>query len=173
VTNPDVVTIRPRKVRRVSFVLAPVVVVFFAVLGAVLSGPVGDTSAVFQPSDRYAMGLLGLLVAGAILMFARPRVVADAAHIRIQNIVGGYDLPWAVVRAIRFDRGNPCLTLELADDDVVMVMAVQATDKEHAVLAARELRRLFAESGVVPAPEPRAPSAPGTTFDAPERYAAG
>ena len=48
-------------------------------------------------------------------------------------MIGGYDLPWEVVRGIRFERGNPWVTLELEDDDVVAVMAVQAADKEHAV----------------------------------------
>jgi hypothetical protein len=88
------------------------------------------------------MVVLGLLAAGAILLFTRPRVVADEQHIKIQNVMGGYDLPWSVVRKIRFDRGNPWVSLELEDDDVVAVMAVQAADKEHAVAAVRALREL-------------------------------
>jgi hypothetical protein len=79
-----------------------------------------------------------------VLLVARPRVVADEEHVKIQNILGGYDLPWSVVHAVRFDRGNPWLTLELENDDVVAVMAIQATDKEHAVTGARTLRALLA-----------------------------
>ena len=49
-----------------------------------------------------------------------------------------------MVRRIRFDKGNPWVSLELEDDEVVAVMAVQAADKEHAVAAARQLRALLA-----------------------------
>jgi hypothetical protein len=139
------VTIRPRKIRRVAFIAAPVVVVFFAVLATLLTGPTGaDNGGVFEPSDQIAMVVLGFFIAGGVLLIARPRVVADADHIKIQNILGGYDLPWSVVRTVRFDRGNPWLTLELENDDVVAVMAIQATDKQHAVAGARTLRGLLA-----------------------------
>ena len=139
----EAVTIRPRKIRRVCWALAPVVVVFFAVMGSLLGGSTGEGSAVFQPSDRLAMMALGLFAAAAILLFTRPRVVADAAHIKITNVIGGYNLPWEVVRAVRFERGNPWVSLELQDDDVVAVMAIQATDKEYAVAGVRTLRALL------------------------------
>jgi hypothetical protein len=126
--------------------MAPTVAVVFALLALLLSGSIGastgDGEGVFQPGDTIAMVVLGLLAAGAILLFTRPRVVADEQHIKIQNVMGGYDLPWSVVRKIRFDRGNPWVSLELEDDDVVAVMAVQAADKEHAVAAVRALREL-------------------------------
>jgi hypothetical protein len=140
------VVIRPRRVRRVSFVLAPLVAVFFAVLGALLRGPIGGspTSGVFQGGDQVAMIVLGLLAAGAILLFTRPRVVADAQHIEVRNVIGSHTLPWELVRGIVFERGNPWVSLELADDDTLAVMAVQAADKEHAVAAVRTLRALHA-----------------------------
>jgi hypothetical protein len=141
---PGIVVIRPRRVRRVCWVLAPVVVLFFAVLGALLRGPVGGapTSGVFQGGDQVAMVVLGLLAGGAILLFTRPRVVADAQHIEVRNVIGSHTLPWGVVRGIVFERGNPWVSLDLEDDDTLAVMAVQATDKEHAVAAVRALRAL-------------------------------
>jgi hypothetical protein len=145
VSSTEPVVIRPRKVRRVAWVMAPVIVVFFVVLGILLTGPTGnDDNSVFKPSDQIAMGLLGVLLAGGVLMIGRPRVLADQRHVKIQNIIGGYDLPWDVVRAVRFDRGSPWLTLELENDDIVAVMAIQATDKELAVTDARTLRTLLA-----------------------------
>jgi len=139
------VTIRPRRIRRMAFVAAPLVAIFFAVLATLLSGPTGQNgSAVFQTSDRIAMSALGLIAGAAILVVARPKVIADATSIKVQNIIGGYELPWSVVRAVRFDRRSPCLTLELEDDDVVFVMAVQAADKQYAVESARALRALHA-----------------------------
>ena len=147
VTSPT--TIRPRKIRRVCWILAPAVVAFFAVLAVALGGDAGEVDergGAFEASDQLAMVGLGLLAAAAILLFTRPKVTADARHVRIQNVIGGYDLPWEVVRAVRFGRGSPWATLELEDDDVVAVMAVQATDKDHAVAAVRALRALHAAS---------------------------
>ena len=58
------------------------------------------------------------------------------------NVVGGYDLPWSVVRAVRFDRNSPWATLELANDEQVSVHALQAADKDYAVDGVRALRAL-------------------------------
>jgi hypothetical protein len=144
------VTFRPRRIRRVCWILAPAVVVFFAVLAWALGGQPADIGegggGAFETGDQIAMAGLGLLAAGAILLLGRPRVTADERHVAIQNILGGYDLPWEVVREVRFERGSPWATLELEDDDVVAVMAIQAADKEHAVVAVRALRDLLAAS---------------------------
>ena len=130
--------------RRVFGSLRSRVVVFFVALGLLLSGSASEGDAPFETSDRVAMMALGLFVAGGILLFTRPKVVADATHIKITNVIGGYDLPWDVVRAIRFDRGNPWVSLELRDDDVVAVMAIQAADKDYALAGVRTLRALHA-----------------------------
>jgi hypothetical protein len=134
---------RPQKTRKVCFVLAVVVVLFFAGVGTALTGKVDTGEGVFHTSDQVAMIVLGLIIALGILAFARPRVIADAAGVRIRNVIGGYELPWEVVRGIRFERGNPWVSLELEDDDVVAIMAIQAADKEYAVTAARALRALL------------------------------
>jgi hypothetical protein len=140
----DVLTVRPIKLRRVCWVLAPLVVACFMLLGALLSGSIGPGQGTFQTSDQVAMGMLGLLAATGILLFTRPKVTADGEHVVIQNVIGGYDLPWAVVSAIRFDRGASWASLELADGDVVALMAIQAADKSRAVESIRALRALHA-----------------------------
>jgi hypothetical protein len=139
-----VVTIRPRKIRVVAWVGAVLLVAFFSAVATALTGSTGEGPAVFQRGDQLAM--IGLGVAGglAILTLTRPRVDADEHRIKIRNVVGGYELPWQIVRAVRFERGHPWASLELADDDVVAVMAVQAVDKEYAVEAIGRLRRLHA-----------------------------
>jgi hypothetical protein len=125
--------------------MAGAVVVIFTAVGIGLRGTTDGGAGVFHTSDQIAMIGLGLLGAAGILMFTRPRVSADAKGIRVRNLIGGYDLPWEVVRSIRFDRGAPWASLELRDDDIVAVMAVQAADKEYAVAAVRALRSLLAE----------------------------
>lgn len=125
------------------WIAAIAVVIIFSAVATALRGDT-EGGGVFGVADQIAMVGLGLLGAAGILSLTRPRVEADAERIKIRNVVGSYELPWQVVRAVRFDRGAPWASLELADDDVVAVMAVQAADKEYAVAAVRELRALLA-----------------------------
>jgi hypothetical protein len=140
-----VVTARPGKATKIAWTLAVLVVVLFTVIGTALHGTTDGGRGVFQASDQFAMIGLGLLGALGILLFTRPRLVADERGVRIRNVIGGYDLPWEVIRSVQFGRGAPWASLELQDDDVVAVMAVQAADKESAVATVRALRALLAE----------------------------
>jgi len=142
--STDVVIARPRKARIVCWIAAPLIVVIFALIATGLHGKTGDGPGTFQRGDQIAMIGLGALAALGVLMFTRPRVVADAQGVRVRNVFGSYEVPWEVVRGVTFGRGAPWLTLQLHDDDVLSVMAVQAADKEHAVRAARALRALHA-----------------------------
>lgn len=143
--DPERVWFRPRRIRVVAWAAAAVTVLAAVGLAAALSGPVttdgdGEPTAVFGTADRIGMIGLGVIGAAALLTLARPLVVADADGIRVRNLVGDRWLSWAVVRAVRFDRGASWATLELADDDVLGLLAVQAVDKQHAVAAVRALR---------------------------------
>lgn len=131
---------RPKRVRVACAIGAASIFVLFTVIGVAL------TNANFKPGDKYAMIGLGALFAAGILIIARPRVKADAEGVSVQNIIGGYRLPWDVVRKVRFDKGQPWLYLELENDDTVAVLAVQAVDKQHAVEAVRCLRSLHAQA---------------------------
>jgi len=138
------VVFRPRRIRWVAGVTAFVVVVLFTVLSFGLHGSTGDNLGQFRRGDQTAMIGLGVLIALGILAFIRPRVIADASGVRVRNVLGGYELPWSAVRAVRFDRNSPWATLELHDDETVSVHALQAADKEYAVEGVRALRALHA-----------------------------
>jgi hypothetical protein len=146
----ETVEYRPKRIRWVAGIAALFVVVLFTAVSFGLHGSAGfDNSGRFERGDQTAMIGLGVLIALGILAFTRPRVRADANGIRIRNVVGGYDLPWSVVRAVRFDRSSPWATLELHDDDTVSVHALQAADREYAVDGVRTLRALHrAAAGV-------------------------
>jgi hypothetical protein len=135
---------RPRRVRQVCWILAAAVLAVSIVGSTAVHGVTDGGKGTFQRGDQAALIALGALLALGILAFTRPRVSADARHVVVRNVLGGYDLPWAVVRAVRFDRGSPWVTLDLQDDDVVAVMAIQAADKGYALARVRELRALFA-----------------------------
>jgi hypothetical protein len=139
----DRVAYRPKRIRWVAAIGAAAVIMLFTGISFGLHGSAGfEDSGTFQRGDQAAMIGLGLLIGLGFLAFTRPRVWADADGIKIRNVIGGYQLPWAVVRAVRFDRSAAWATLELADDDVVSVHALQAVDKDYAVDGVRTLRAL-------------------------------
>jgi Bacterial PH domain len=143
---------RPQRIRWVAGSLAAGVVVLFTVLSFGLHGQAGFENAgqpgsgSFQRGDQAAMIGLGVLIGLGILAFCRPRVVADDQGVHVRNVVGGYDLPWTVVRAVRFDRNSPWAQLELLDDEQVSIHALQAVDKDYAVDGVRTLRALHSAS---------------------------
>jgi hypothetical protein len=139
---------RPKRVRIVCIAAAVAVFVLFAIIGTLLT-TVGE--GVFKPGDQYAMVVLGALLGAGIMLIARPRVWADASGIKVRNIIGGYALPWDAVRTVSFDRGQPWLSLDLENDDTVVVLAVQAVDKERAVQAVQALRQFHAAAHQVAA----------------------
>jgi hypothetical protein len=109
----------------------------------------------FGTGDQVAIIGLGLVLGAGILLLGRARVDADLAGIRIRNIATRHELPWQVVRAVRFDRKSAWASLLLANDDEVAVLAVQAVDRERAVRAVEGLRTLLAAARArEPAPPP-------------------
>jgi hypothetical protein len=149
--SQEVVHARPQRLRVVCWVSALVIVAVFTLVASALRGGT-EGGGTFAAGDQAAMVGLGVLLAAGVLAMSRPRLVADADGLRIRNIVGGYTLPWAVVRSIRFDDHSPWVSLELADDDTVPVMAVQAADKAYAVSAVRRLRALLEAHQAEPGP---------------------
>nr|WP_305786648.1 PH domain-containing protein [Actinoplanes lichenis] len=133
---------RPQRIRWVTAILAVAVVVLFTVLSFGLHGSTGDGFGQFERGDQGAMIGLGVLIGLGVMAFARPRVWATAEGIKVRNVIGGVELPWSAVRAVRFDRNSPWAMLELHDDETVPVHALQATDKDYAVHGVRTLRAL-------------------------------
>ncbi len=82
-------------------------------------------------------------------MFTRPRIIADADRRTSSQPARLEFFPWPVIAAVRFDRGSPWVAIDLQDDDVISVMAVQAADKDYALDTVRALR-------AAPCREPRA-----------------
>lgn len=141
--DQDVVRARPVRLRRVAVAVAAAVVVMFAVV-ALLLGNTASEGVAFGPGDQVAMLVLGLLVAAGVLLIARPTVIADLDGLRVRNILATTDVPWEIVREVAFRDGSPWALLELADDDQLAVLAVQASDGPRAVAAVRGLRSLQA-----------------------------
>jgi Bacterial PH domain len=140
--EPAPVAAVPRRMRVVCAVVAAVVVGVMVVAAVLLKQTTGVV--VIHTSDQVGMAVLGLLLGAGVLLLARPRVDADAATIRVRNVVTSHELPWAVVQTVRFGRKAPWASLLLENGDEVAVMALQAVDKERALVAVEGLRALHA-----------------------------
>jgi hypothetical protein len=128
--------------RLVCAVVAAVVLVVMVVVAVLLkSSSTGVVS--FGTSDQLSMVGLGVLLAAGILLLARSRVDADAGGVRVRNILGSHALPWAAVRAVRFERSSAWASLLLVTGEEIAVLAVQAADGERAVAAVEGLRALL------------------------------
>jgi len=136
----DGVEVRPRKVRRIAIPAAVVLVVTFVLAGVLLRNT--STGVVFRVSDQVAMGLLGVLLACGVLLLTRPRLRADGDGVEVRNAVITHRYDWATVQSISFPDGAAFARIELPEDEYVPVLAIQATDGDHAVAAMRQLREL-------------------------------
>jgi len=142
---PPAVDVRPLRLVRTCRGLALLVVVVFAVLAVALgNAPEGDVR--FLVADQIAFFVLGLLLAGAVLLLTRARVVADLAGVAVQNALTRKQVPWEVVRDVRLDDGASWAVLDLHDDETVQLLAVQSNDGDAAVDAVLGLRALLRAS---------------------------
>lgn len=124
--------------------LAVAIIAVFTVVGIVLRS--SDTGAVFRTSDQVAMIVLGILIAAGIMLWAVPRVRADAEGIEVRNVLTKRRFAWHEVLSVSFPDGASFARLELPDDEYYTVMAVQAVDGWRAVTAVRALRKLHKQA---------------------------
>lgn len=146
----------PRRMRLICALLAVVVVAVMVVVAVFLRHE--STGVVsFGGADQVAIAGIGVILGAGILFLGRSTVDADASGIRVQNIVGRYELPWAAVESVRFDRRSPWASLRLVTGEEISVLAVQAVDGPRAVVAIEGLRTLLAASRPVASGGPEAP----------------
>lgn len=139
------VVVRPFRAFWASIVLAVFLVAVFVVVAALLRG--SNTGAIFEVSDQIAMVGIGILLGCGALLFATPRVRADAEGIEVRNVIFlTRRYTWLDVMAISFPDGASFARLELPDDEYMGVLAIQAVDRERAVASVRTLRRLHKQA---------------------------
>ena len=136
------VVARPHRVLLFAWVSAVVTVALFTVIAAVLRNT--QTGVYFRFADQVALVLLGLFIAGGLLLLARPRVRADADGIEVRNILTTQRYDWGDVLRVSFPDGASWARLDLPDDEYVSVLAIQAVDGTRAVDAITRVRTLHA-----------------------------
>jgi hypothetical protein len=135
----------PARLRRICQVLAGLVVVVFGLVAVLL--PRGDDAVeAFGPVDQVAFVVIGLVIAGGVLVLTRFRVRADARGVWVRNSLGERFFPWALVVGVHLPQGATWAQLELHDDETVALLAVQTSDGDRAVDVVLALRRLLLES---------------------------
>jgi hypothetical protein len=137
-------TVRPQRVRLITGIVAVVLVAVFVVVAVLLKQ--SNTGVNFHTSDQIAMVGIGLFLGAAVMWLAWPRVAADADGVEVRNLFGTRRFAWTSVKRLSFPDGAWWARLELPADEYVPMMAIQALDRERAVAAMRELRRLHHEA---------------------------
>lgn len=99
---------------------------------------------IFRTYDRVAVVVLGLIVAGAMLLLTRARVRVGESGVSVRNALGDRLIPWSQVVGVTFPPGKRWARLELPDDEYIPLVAIQSADKEDAVEAMRAIRALLA-----------------------------
>ncbi|HLY34915.1 MAG TPA: PH domain-containing protein [Jatrophihabitantaceae bacterium] len=144
-STPTVVQARPIRMTRIGW--ASAAVVFVAFLVTAIAMPHANAGAHFGVKDQVATALIGLILAGLLIMPTRPRLYADADGVRLRAFLGGWRVvPWDVVVAVEFPANVRFARLRLPGEEVLAIYAVQRMDGGYAVEAMRALRALFATS---------------------------
>lgn len=134
--------VRPRKTTRYAIGIAVLLVVLFSIVGALLR--TSATGVYFRLADQIAMVMFGFLLAGLVLLLARPRLRVNESGVLVRNGLGEKHIDWDLVQGMSFPDGAAWARIELPDDEYVPVLAIQANDKQHAVEAVRAFRALDA-----------------------------
>lgn len=135
------IEIRPYRTPLFAYGAAAIIVAAHVTVGALLK--IKSTGVLFQTSDQVAIALLGVIIGGAVLMLARPRLRVGAAGVAVRNLLGYRLIPWNDVMGLSFPTGARWARVDLPDDEYIAVMAIQAIDKDRAVDAMDRARELF------------------------------
>lgn len=112
----------------VAIVSAIASLVLFAAIAVFLPGP--EHGGNWMAGDRLFFAGVGVAVAAMLWRFAGLRAVPTREALTIRNLLVTRVVPWADIVDVRFEGGDPWVTLELSDTDTVAVMAVQKADGE-------------------------------------------
>ena len=133
--------VRPHLTPYFAYGAAVVILATHVVIGVMLKA--SSTGVGFQTADQVAMVGLGVVIAGAVLLFARPRLRAGRSGLAVRNMLGEKVIAWPEVVDVSFPAGARWARVDLADDEYIPLMAIQAVDKERAVAAMDKVRELL------------------------------
>jgi hypothetical protein len=136
------VELRPHLTPLFAYAAAFLIATVHIVAGLLLKTQ--SSGVIFQTADQVALALLGLVLAAAVLLLARPRLRVGPAGLSVRNMLGDRLIPWSDTVGVSFPVGSRWARIDLPDDEYVPVMAIQAVDKNRAVDAMDTVRALLA-----------------------------
>jgi hypothetical protein len=137
------VTARPVVMSRIAYASSAFVLVVFVVTALVMKRD--NAGAHFGDADQVATVVIGVILAGLLIMPTRPRLEADAESVRLRSFLGGWRIvPWELIVGVEFPSKVRFARLVLPGEETLAIYAVQRLDKAQAVAAMRGLRALFA-----------------------------
>ncbi len=132
--------VRPHLTPYFAYGAAALILAAHVTVGVLLK--IASTGVIFQTADQVAIALLGAVIAGVVLLFARPRLRIGASGVAVRNLLGYRLIPWSDVVGVSFPVGARWARVDLHDDEYVPVLAIQAVDKNRAVDAMDRVRDL-------------------------------
>jgi hypothetical protein len=132
--------VRPHLTPYFAYGAAAVILIAHVTVGVLLK--ISSTGVVFQTADQVAIAMLGAVIAGIVLLFARPRLRVGSPGVAVRNTFGYKLIPWSDVVGVTFPAGARWARVDLPDDEYIPVMAIQAVDKDRAVEAMDDVRAL-------------------------------
>lgn len=134
---------RPVRTSRYAWCAAGFVLAVFIFVALVMKRD--NAGAHFTDKDQIATVVIGIILAGMLIMPTRPRMVADREAVRLRSFLGGWRVvPWDVVVRVEFPSSVRFARLVLPGEETLVIYAIQRADRERAVAAMRALRELFA-----------------------------
>lgn len=137
---PVLLRVRPRKITILAAIAAFVVIAVSVVAGLLLKDV--DEGVSFRTADQIGTIGIGVVLAAAIMTTARPRLRATNAGLWIRNVLGDKFFAWNMIIKVAYPPNSPWAQLQLPDDEVHPVMAIQSLDRGRAVRALEQVRRL-------------------------------
>ncbi|MEV7794004.1 PH domain-containing protein [Streptomyces sp. NPDC087512] len=129
------VTFRPGRTRAVLVVLAVAALVTVSAVGLLLNG--------LGPGERLSFVLTALVLAGVLMLLARPKVVADQSGVTVVNLTNKRHLEWPEILRVNLRSGDPWVFLDLSDGTSLPALGIQpGIAKQRAIADARALRAL-------------------------------
>jgi len=134
---------RPHLMSRIAYSCSAAVLAVFVVTALLMKRD--NAGAVFTDKDQIATVVIGVILAGLLLMPTRPRLRADTEAVRLRAFLGGWRVvPWDLIVRVEFPAKVRFARLVLPGEEALAIYAVQRLDKDRAVESMRQLRALWA-----------------------------
>ncbi|GAB2747563.1 PH domain-containing protein [Streptomyces bullii] len=129
------VTFRPGRTRAVLLTAAVAIFVVITVVAMLLKQ--------LGPGERLSFVVTAALLAGVLVLLARPKVVADESGVTVVNLTHKRHLEWAEILQVTLRPGDPWVFLNLSDGTSLPALGIQpGIAQQRAIADARALRAL-------------------------------